>query len=929
MWPWLRILTVFGLTLPTLGSATSSPPITAFPSGSGISVLDAYGKLVEISLAAWGPQWAHAHVAGAVSAKDNSSIGALTGKLAGTSASYNVQATFSQIGPRTIQMDYRLTFDQPADLTLFIIQISPSSRFDGAKIRFVQSGAEKEESFPLERRGLGPHVSRLELSPPSGSSTTITLDPPAEILSDGSLRVVLAKNKTPTKPVKISLRLDLPEEIAWYPEAARLPDPPNLASWFPWTGTGALAADSALDLSAWLDGPAGKYGRITRQGDQLLRHGKPHAFWGINVCFAATAPDRALAERRARLYASHGINTVRLHKYADGSGWAGILSRESFTRFDPAGLERMDYFIAQLKARGIYIKFSPTFGTFRLGPEDLDKIPFAKEFNTSRRDASTTPHAAAYLAREIGDLQIEQMLNLLRHKNPHTGLTYAEDPAVMVIELLNEQSILFYGTMEAMKRSPTLRRRAAERFTAWLLEKYQTPAAVLERWGEGGLNTFAGEGFTGESFEAKSIVPAGNPWFYDPAQLEGSQKFRKPRLLDTMLFLYELQNEFYARYTAALRDAGYQGEIIHSNWQAGRAYSHFYNLHSDALGGIVDRHNYFKAPTPMLHRPGSGILGTGMQQVAGHPFMFSEWIHEYPTRYPSEGVALIAAYGMGLQGWDVSYLFQNRDNGTYEPRLGTDRWVIAQPEVLGLFPAVARHVLRGDIQPATAAAVRSVHVPSLHQGRLGFDDQVTQGYDDKSFDSRTVPAASLAAVRSLIAFEDQFRETPAFDLTPYQSEGAIRSDTGQLRWQPGRRPDDGHFTIDTPATAAVVGFASGITHHSAAAAITPETDYAAIYLTASEPDGTLASSSRIILVTIGRTMNTGMKYAGAEKMIDGQAPILMEPVRARIQLKRPGTPTVHVLDHNGARTGTTLPVEDGSFTIDGTTTRTCYYEISY
>ena len=59
------------------------------------------------------------------------------------------------------------------------------------------------------------------------------------------------------------------------------------------------------------------------------------------------------------------------------------------------------------------------------------------------------------------------------------------------------------------------------------------------------------------------------------------------------MFLYELQNEFYARYVQALRTAGYQGEIVSSNWQAGRALSHYYNLHSDALVGTVDRHNYF------------------------------------------------------------------------------------------------------------------------------------------------------------------------------------------------------------------------------------------------------------------------------------------------------------------------------------------------
>jgi len=907
----------------------SARPLTAYADAQGISVRDAEGPLLRISLQAWGPQWAHTNIPGQISAEGTTGKGSFSGKLGKTNAPFTMEAVFSQTSPKSLQLDYALSFGESSDLTLFVAEASPSPRFHAAKVRFTDAGQEKEASLPLDKQGLGQSVSRIQFTDASGAATVLTLDPPAEIASDGALRIVLAKGRAEAgAPKKLRIGLELPAETAWHAAASELPDPANWDSWFEWTGTGAIPEDSVLHAGAWLDGPAGKYGRITRQGDTLLRNGKPQAFWGINVCYAATAPEKSLAERRAALYAAHGINAVRLHKYADGSGWAGILTKESFTQFDPAALERMDYFIAQLKNKGIYIKFSPTFGTFKLGPQDAEKVPYMNEFGDGKRGV-TTPHGAAYLGKEIGDLQIEQMLNLLKHKNPHTGLSYAEDPAIMVVELLNEQSILFFGTMEAMKKSPTLRRRAGERFTAWLLEKYGSADAVLQRWGEGGLNTFAAEGFKDESFEQKAVFPAGNPWFYDPAQLEGSQKPRKARLLDTMRFLYELQNEYYTRYTEALRQAGYRGEIVASNWQAGRAYSHFFNLHSDAQAGIVDRHNYFKGDIPMIRNPGSGMLSAGMQQVAGHPFMLSEWIHEYPTRFISEGVALLAAYGMGLQGWDVSYLFQNKDDGTYEPRLGTDKWVIAQPEVLGLFPAVSRQVLRGDVRASETTAVRSVHIPSLHEARIGFDDQVKQGYDDKSFDSKTVPAAALAAVRSLVSFDPEYKDTPGFDMAPYLNEGAIVSSTRQLRWQPGTKGDSGWFTIDTPGTAAAVGFASGRTHDLAAAALTLETPYAAVYLTAAGPGETIASARSVIATTIARSYNTGMKYAGPQKMADGKGPIRMEPVRVQVQMKRPGTPTVHILDHNGIRTGRTVPVQNGAFTLDGAETRACYYEIAY
>jgi hypothetical protein len=36
---------------------------------------------------------------------------------------------------------------------------------------------------------------------------------------------------------------------------------------------------------------------------------------------------------------------------------------------------------------------------------------------------------------------------------------------------------------------------------------------------------------------------------------------------------------------------------------------------------------------------------------------------------------------------------------------------------------------------------------------------------------------------------------------------------------------------------------------------------------------------------------------------------------------------VNVLDHDGRRTGRTIPVKDGRFTLDGAKDKTIYYEV--
>ena len=81
-----------------------------------------------------------------------------------------------------------------------------------------------------------------------------------------------------------------------------------------------------IGMQEWLDAPAGRYGRITRQDDELIYNGKAIKLWGINLCYSACAPNKELADRRAAFYPKYGINSVRLHKYADGTGWAGRLT---------------------------------------------------------------------------------------------------------------------------------------------------------------------------------------------------------------------------------------------------------------------------------------------------------------------------------------------------------------------------------------------------------------------------------------------------------------------------------------------------------------------------------------------------------------------------------------------------------------------------
>ena len=669
-----------------------------------------------------------------------------------------------------------------------------------------------------------------------------------------------------------------------------------------------------------------------------------------------------MADRRAMWYSRMGINSVRLHKYADGGDWAGVMSDHSITEFNPEKIDRMDYFVYALREQGIFTKLSPHFGV-KIQPGDRARVPWFDEIgrDRSRVDAG---HGAIYLAEELQEMHIEILVKTLEHRNPYTGLRYADDPAIWCIEFFNEDSVLFYGTNTRLLTLPTIRMRTADRFSEWLLARYGSEEAWREAWGdaaiigEGGLprapshlqnlidaTRLVGE-LPAESLTAGSVVPWGQPWFFDAATSGSDEELApmKVRFTDTMNFLVLLMDEFHDRCRDAIRATGFQGLIMASNWQAGNNVPHYLNLLSDSRFDIIDRHNYYPGPrralrnpridlnpASMLADPGAGILSSGLQQVGGLPFMLSEWIHEQPSEWQVEGPALIGAYGMGLNGWDVSYIFQNSDFAGFTQRMGRDAWEVMLPQVVGVFPAIARQVRRGDVARASLEIPLFVNPSALREGRSTASFVTIQRADVKSFDTNEVPKDALAVGAVEVRFDEDAEVSPPFDIADYRDEsGALISSTGQLRWMPGSSPlaAAGYLTMDTSVTVAFVGFAPEAASFALGEVILePDPGFAAIYLTAAGPDEVIVGNGDLLLVAMARGRNADARYNPDETRLlsVGEGPLLLEPVRATVSL--PGQFQVEKLDHDGQPTGQFLDVVEGSFRIDGARDRTPYYRI--
>lgn len=498
-------------------------------------------------------------------------------------------------------------------------------------------------------------------------------------------------------------------------------------------------ASSTIDASAWLDAPAGKHGFVQQKGNKLVFEDGQHVqFWGVNIANGWPFAEADEARRWARYLAKYGVNCVRFHKFTQPG-----LTGEVSTQLDPGRLDKMDFFSQQLRERGIYYGWSPIYG-HKPRPGDRSRLlAYEEVVNAGSGHLKGSTIGLVNFAPDLQALSIELVVNLLNHRNPYTGLRYADDPALSFVELQNEDNIYFATTLNWVQACPTYKKLFCEQFSDWLSKQYGSEEKLRAAWGAEAFDAFP-KYQTGESLAKRNILPMAHHGYLSRKTM--SNPTLRVRLLDTARFLYETQADFYARYTAAVRATGYRGPIVASCWQAGDYVAHYYNLLNDYEIGLIDRHNYAGGgegghalklgrveTTSMLRQPGSGLLGTGLQAVADRPFVLSEWMDMVPNEWTAESAPLIAVYGMGLQNWAGSYAYGSNEAGlvpTLEaPRHGV--YNVDSPLHIGLYPALARMVYRQDVRPGAVVAQRTVHVPSLATGELGFNEEVSQQQDVK------------------------------------------------------------------------------------------------------------------------------------------------------------------------------------------------------
>lgn len=250
--------------------------------------------------------------------------------------------------------------------------------------------------------------------------------------------------------------------------AAQSPTPIT-PGWFPFTISAYDDSPAALDLSFLNETPAGRHGYIKAKGEILTDdRGQPWRYFGTNLTAEACFPTQEEAVKFAGHLAKCGINLVRFH-FMDAN-WSGsqLVRKDGKPGLNEEVLARLDFFFAELKKRGIFANLN-----LHVGRKYADQPAGAPDMSKGI-DNIYPPYVEALK---------QYATDLLTHVNPHTGLAYRDDPAVAIVEVNNENTLLFGAWWPAKVTGP-VHESVLKQWNAWVAMKYgKDDVALRAKWG--------------------------------------------------------------------------------------------------------------------------------------------------------------------------------------------------------------------------------------------------------------------------------------------------------------------------------------------------------------------------------------------------------------------------------------------------------------
>lgn len=649
------------------------------------------------------------------------------------------------------------------------------------------------------------------------------------------------------------------------------------------------SSDSLTNINSWNETPAGKHGFIQSLDGHFYSGGNRIKFLGVNMVMGANFPTSSDARKVAARMAKFGINCVRLTHLDWDNTPNGILEEDLLT-FDSDQLKRLDYFVSQMKKRGIYadlnLHVSRNYPGF---PTWADMPVFYKGID--------------HFFPAMIEMQKEYASTLLNHRNRYTNKRYKDDPVVALIEINNEDSLIYEWCKGHLDGMPAIfQNELGRQYSEWLSAKRDTTAPPDTVNSDAAIST-----------SGRKMVK-----LYDFKSLPRQEQD------DWLSFLYDVEEKYFTQMKDYLQQEIGVGSLIIGT-QVGYSLApiqqkmdviavHSYWQHPHFPSGSWDTVNWFVPNYSMAGDHDGGTVRTlASYKVVGMPFIATEYAHPAPNTYGSEGLLIASAYA-ALHDWDGILIYEysgRRDD--WDPQYFTNYFSIdSHPTKMATFQAAAAMFLRGDVRAAPEIAIaQSSKEEALQITRTEGPEKVNTDYlgvdaiqsmyhrIGMSFD-QTAPAGQEFKSPGII--DKLKRKLNRFIDPRYQ----LISTTKEVIWHGGST--DGMVTVNTPKSKLFVGRIQGRQMEFDGIVVRPSSelqDWATVSLTVMEGDG-FQGPARVLLTATGYAENTDMGWKDAGKTTVGQdwggPPSLVEGIKATIIMPcGPDSIRVWSLDEKGDR----------------------------
>ena len=683
--------------------------------------------------------------------------------------------------------------------------------------------------------------------------------------------------------------------------------PADAGSWAFAPPRDGFSSKALLDLRGLSEEFAGQHGFLGRSkdgNDFAFSDGTPARFWAVND----GAFDKNLP-RHARFLAKRGINMVRFHCNITPTN-------DDLMDIDKTDRDHLWRGVAAMKKEGIYVTYSPYWA----GPARVK--PLMGILDTG----GAGNWGLLFFDRKLQSAYKHWLKLVLTETNTYTGVPLAQDPALAIIEIQNEDSLLFWTT-QGIKGSA--RKELRRQFGAFLSKKYGSLDQARQAWSNAAPSP---------DQDAPDDFAQGEAALYLVWQLtqhqggEGQQR----RCADQMQFFSETMFNFNRMVGEYLKnELGCKQLVNAGNWRTAdnvtmldaerwsytanevMAVNRYYNgIHEGKNNGwAIVNGDRFTDDSALL-RPREFPLT--LKQVDGLPMLITESSWVPPLGYQSEGPFLVAAY-QSLTGIDAYYWFATGEEDWRQPGSANGfmpsegKWVCATPMLMGQWPAAAIMYRRGYLKQGQPVVYERRSLADLWQRRMPIIAE-DPGYDpnrDQANPSRQAglhhsvnPFAYLVGP-VLVKYGEDPVPNDVLDLQPYihEDQKLIQSITGQLAMDYG----NGLCTLNSPKAQGVTGFLNKRNVFKLADVEIRSTDDYATVLVVALDDRPLKDSTRI-LVQVGTTERpSGWKTQpvqvngrpGEEVVSFGHAPWMILRSHLAISLANSTVSKARVLDANG------------------------------